>query len=53
MNYTKNDLNKLYIGFYEFVDKIIYNIHVSPIFNNKLFVCTYKNLNTNENYDYP
>ena len=30
----------------EFVDKIIYNIHVSPTFDNKLFICTYKNLNT-------
>ncbi len=53
MNYTKNDLDKLYIEFYEFVDKIIYNIHVSPTFDNKLFICTYKNLNTNENYEYP
>lgn len=47
MQYNKNNINELFNDFYNYVNKIIYNIHINPKLSQNLYYCKYKSLHNN------
>jgi hypothetical protein len=48
MSYNKSDITKLFNHFYDYVNNIIYDIHINNFISKNLFYCKYLTLNNEE-----